>query len=429
MALRFASNSVARFSSVVSVDWGNVSNKPAGLPLSVGLSEILNGTTGGLLYNNNGVLGNYPATVSGFRSLLAADRIYYVATTGSNVSNTGLSPSSAFLTIQHAVDIIQRTIDAQGFTIFILVGPGTYTTPTSISSPVPDLNVAIIIVGDTTTPSNCFIHTTGANCFSIDQGARVQISGFKLQTTTSGDCIAVNNHSICNFAQIEFAGALASQCISINNYSIVHCTGNITISGSADAFIHQPSPSIFLCEAVTITLVGIPTFAHYFIGMRGHSYALINTATFVGTALGSPFTAHFGAVLDCEGQPTNYLPGHVPGDVSGGGVYIGTTNVYSWDLRQAPVTLTGTSGSFGAFDSSIIVNASGSFTLTLPTASVRSGMWLDIKSVAAQTIASAAANVVPLAGGAAGTGLLASGAGKWASLQSDGTNWIIMSAN
>jgi hypothetical protein len=36
---------------------------------------------------------------------------------------------------------------------------------------------------------------------------------------------------------------------------------------------------------------------------------------------------------------------------------------------------------------------------------------------------------VPLAGGAAGTAILAATAGKWADISSDGTNWVIMASN
>lgn len=96
---------------------------------------------------------------------------------------------------------------------------------------------------------------------------------------------------------------------------------------------------------------------------------------------------------------------------------------------RAPVTLTGTSGTVTAVQGSVIVNASGAFTITLPAAASYSGHWIWIKSIAAQTIASATSNVVPRAGGAAGTALLASGAGNWANLQSDGTNWITMAGS
>lgn len=96
---------------------------------------------------------------------------------------------------------------------------------------------------------------------------------------------------------------------------------------------------------------------------------------------------------------------------------------------RAPVTLTGTSGTVTAVQGSVIVNASGAFTITLPAAASYSGHWIWVKSIAAQVIASATSNVVPRAGGAAGTALLASGAGNWCHLQSDGTNWITMAGS
>lgn len=52
-----------------------------------------------------------------------------------------------------------------------------------------------------------------------------------------------------------------------------------------------------------------------------------------------------------------------------------------------------------------------------------------IKTIAAQTVVSNASNVVPIDGSAAATAILAATAGKWATLVSDGTNWVIMAAN
>lgn len=96
---------------------------------------------------------------------------------------------------------------------------------------------------------------------------------------------------------------------------------------------------------------------------------------------------------------------------------------------RAPVTKTGTSSTVAAGDSSIIYNASGTHTTTLPAAASFPGRWLFVRSIAAQAVNSASSNVVPLAGGAASTGILAATTGKWAWLQSDATNWQIMAAN
>jgi hypothetical protein len=95
--------------------------------------------------------------------------------------------------------------------------------------------------------------------------------------------------------------------------------------------------------------------------------------------------------------------------------------------RGAPVTKT---ADFTLADTEnwIICNGTGSITVTFPTASSWTGREVMIKTIAAQTVISASSNVVPVDGSAAGTAILAATAGKWATLVSDGTNWIIMAA-
>lgn len=77
----------------------------------------------------------------------------------------------------------------------------------------------------------------------------------------------------------------------------------------------------------------------------------------------------------------------------------------------------------------IIVNYAGVCTLTLPSAASYAGRTLNVKTITANTVISASSDVVPLVGGAAGTAILAATAGKWATLTSDGTSWVIMAAN
>lgn len=69
-----------------------------------------------------------------------------------------------------------------------------------------------------------------------------------------------------------------------------------------------------------------------------------------------------------------------------------------------------------------------SCTVTLPAASANTGRQIVIKTLQAQTVVSASSNVVPLTGTTAGTAILAATAGKWATLVSDGANWVIMQA-
>jgi len=91
----------------------------------------------------------------------------------------------------------------------------------------------------------------------------------------------------------------------------------------------------------------------------------------------------------------------------------------------APVTKTA-NFSVAAGETWLINNKSGSScTVTLPTASANSGRTLHFQNYQAQTLVSASSNVVPLAGGAATTAILAAVAGANATLVSDGTNWIM----
>tara|TARA_R110000868_G_scaffold89184_2_gene248335 strand:+ start:210 stop:860 length:651 start_codon:yes stop_codon:yes gene_type:complete len=93
---------------------------------------------------------------------------------------------------------------------------------------------------------------------------------------------------------------------------------------------------------------------------------------------------------------------------------------------SAPITKT---ADFTVADNEtwLINNKSGSTcTVTLPTASAWSGRYLTFKNMQAQTLVSASSNVVPIDSTSAGTAILLAVVGNWATMVSDGTNWVIM---
>jgi hypothetical protein len=96
------------------------------------------------------------------------------------------------------------------------------------------------------------------------------------------------------------------------------------------------------------------------------------------------------------------------------------------NVNTAPVTKTA-DFTVGLGETWIINNKSGSTcTVTLPTASSYIGRALTFQNYQAQLLVSASSNVVPLGGGAAGTAILTDVAGNWATLVSDGANWVMM---
>jgi hypothetical protein len=101
----------------------------------------------------------------------------------------------------------------------------------------------------------------------------------------------------------------------------------------------------------------------------------------------------------------------------------------SFMTTTAPITVITTTYTQGATDTSLIFNGTATATVTLLSAVTYPGRVTYVKTTTNFALNSASANIVPLAGGAAGSSILAATAGKWATLQSDGVNWIIMAAN
>ena len=106
-------------------------------------------------------------------------------------------------------------------------------------------------------------------------------------------------------------------------------------------------------------------------------------------------------------------------------VDVSAINLAIASLSSVPVTVTadftvGTSAWY-------INNKSGSTcTVTLPSPSLYVGRYLTFKNLQAQTLVSASSNVVLIDGTVAGTAILLAVVGNWATMVSDGTNWVIM---
>jgi hypothetical protein len=108
----------------------------------------------------------------------------------------------------------------------------------------------------------------------------------------------------------------------------------------------------------------------------------------------------------------------------------GPNTAPSWGLSvsTAPVTKTA-DFTLSVNESWVINNKSGSTcTVTLPAAGSYTGRQVTFKNMQPQLLVSASSNVVPIDSTSAGTAILLNVVGNWATMVSDGTNWIIMQA-
>ena len=104
-----------------------------------------------------------------------------------------------------------------------------------------------------------------------------------------------------------------------------------------------------------------------------------------------------------------------------GGPTVPVNGSLTWSV---PVTKTA-DFTLGVFETYVINNkAAATCTVTLPSASGYPGRLVNFQNYQAFTLVSASSNVVPIAGGAAGTAILAASIGDTTTLISDGTNWI-----
>ena len=143
-------------------------------------------------------------------------------------------------------------------------------------------------------------------------------------------------------------------------------------------------------------------------------YSNVNTPTASGTTWG----------FYANGTANNYF---------GGNVGISRTPTTNLDVNgsiafRAPSLTNAATYTVATTDVSLRFTTTAC-TVTLPAAASFTGRVLYLNNVTAIAVTSASSNVIPLGSNTAGTAILAATAGKFAMIQSNGTNWITMMAN
>lgn len=255
-----------------------------------------------------------------FSPKLTATTNYYVATTG-NDTNPG-TIGSPFLTIQKAITTLQG-FDFNFQTVNINVSDGTYTGTVSLQAPT--INGIINLIGNTTTPANCIISTTSANAVSVGGGATLNISGFKIQTTTSGAAInlgATNGSpGYLNINGSMNFGVTPLLHMNITGGSVLSVNSNYTISGSSGYHIAiNDAGSKIFCTGKTVTITGSPTFSNFFILCYMLAFARMDSMTYSGAVTATTkYSVQYNALIQTNGTTT--FPGATGGTTSTGGIF------------------------------------------------------------------------------------------------------------
>ena len=183
--------------------------------------------------------------------------------------------------------------------------------------------------------------------------------------------------------------------------------------------------------AITETTVGISVTSNYF--------SNFSICLYINTAMTNDYTFLNNNVYLSDASVSGTKAGKI-------GLYqaygIGTTSdvlTIDGELSVTSLTkLTSVATSFVTVNTATytvlptdcsLIQINTASVYTLPNVSSYPGRILKILNRYAGTITSATSNVVPLAGGAAGTAIIAATAGKYVTLQSDGNLWQIIDGN
>jgi hypothetical protein len=254
-------------------------------------------------------------------------------------------------------------------------------------------------------------------------------TGYTLNTLGFGAGISVTNGS--GTISIANTGVLSFSAGTTGLTPTAVTTGAITLAGTLIAVNGGTGFSSYavgdlLYANTTTTLAKLPDVATGNalisggvgaapswgkIGLTTHVSGLLPVANGgTGVATASANTVFAGPTTGADAPPT--FRALVAADITG------LTN-------SAPVTKTA-DFSVAATDFWLINNKSGSTcTVTLPAASSYTGRILHFQNYQVQALVSASSNVVPIAGGSAGTSILVASSGDQATLVSDGTNWLM----
>jgi hypothetical protein len=319
--------------------------------------------------------------------------LYTIVGTGTGVipvtsGGTGLGtiPTNGQLLIGNGTGYSLNTLGT-GVGISVTNGLGTITVAnTGVLSNLAGTGISVS--GAT---GNVTIANTGVLSFSAGTTGLTPAVATTGAVTLAGTLAIANGGT--NGLATPTAGAVAYGAGTAYAFTAAGTAGQVLTSAGAG------TPTWTTVGTGTVTAVSVVS-ANGFAGTSsgGATPALTLTTTITGILKGN------GTAISAAVANTDYVP------------------LSTVITKTADYTITGT-------DTWIINNKTGSaLTLTFPAASSWTGRYITVKNMQAQAVNSASSNIVPIDSTTAGTAILLGVIGNWATMVSDGTNWIIMQA-
>lgn len=354
---------------------------------------VNNNTSGNLTVNSSG--GNLVITVP--PGTTAMTTCVGIALTTAADWESGLTDFSTYTGSGNVVMATQPTLSSATLTtpiISSITNTGTLTLPTTTGT---------LALNPTT--------TTGDIVYASASGTPGTLTRLAGNITTQPSFLSSTGN-----ASVNTTTAFTSSTGSGNVVLATSPTFSSSIIGSA-------SMDVFNTISTTLNIGGAATS----LAIGGTPITAV-TGTFMGNATASTVTK---AVNIGTGGASGSITNITLGSTTAGAT--GTTSITgSIRLATPPAVITATTYTVGVNDTVLIFNTTAACTVTMPSAATYPGRVIWMKQIAAFAVSSSLPNgnlgVQPLTSTAPGTAIL-SGAGKFAQLVSNGTDWVTMNAN
>lgn len=247
-----------------------------------------------------------------YRERLAAARTYYLSPTGNDALD-GLFPSTAWASLQTAIDRVTRYLDLQASPVTIQLADGTYnfSAPISLHPYMAVSSGLITLQGNTGTPGNVVLNWTSAvNGFQCTFSPLIwTLAGFRLQGTGGTATALQVDRARVAINALQF-GANWSYHLWAQNHSRIEAVGNYSIVAGAGTHWYAHDAGIIIVRGRTITLTGTPAFSSRFAYANRLGLIICDGNTFSGSATGARYRVTLNSVIDTNGGGTTYLPGN-----------------------------------------------------------------------------------------------------------------------
>jgi hypothetical protein len=285
-----------------------------------------------------------------------------------------------------------------------------FAGPTAGAAAAPAFRALVVADIPALTSGTSILYGNGSGGFSnVTIGTGVSFAAGTLSATGSGGTVT----SVTGTAPVSSSGGTTPAISLASGYGD---TQNPYAAKTANYVLAAPNGSS-----------GAPTFrALVAADIPALPYGTGTVTSVAALTLGTTGTDLSSTVAN--GTTTPVITLNVPTASATNRGALSSTDWSTFNNKQsvsAPVTKTA-DFTVSATELWLINNKSGSTcTVTLPTPSTNTGRVLYFQNYQVRALVSASSNVVPLAGGAAGTSILLASSGDSATLVSDGTNWLM----